>query len=37
MKHASGVGTLIQSRGPQAYLEEWDREIFKTFRALMVS
>lgn len=36
MKHASGVGSLIQQRGPDAYLTEWDKDILKSFRALIV-
>ncbi len=36
MKHAGGVAWLIQRRGPDAYLTDWDKTMLFSFRAMIV-
>ena len=37
MRHASGVGRLMQARGAEAHGNEWDVSMILAFRGLIVS
>ena len=36
MKHASGIGLLIQARGPQSHRTEFDHCLLKSFRGVII-
>ena len=37
MSHARGVTWLMQQRGPDAYMEDWDKAMLFSFRSMIVS
>lgn len=36
MSHARGVAWLMQQRGPDSYLEDWDKSMLFSFRSMIV-